>query len=397
MASVPLAAGQLPVSAPQSPESGNSTASQISDINQSDKVSFPQAMKKAEGDSGGKQADGQAVPISVAAIHQGEDILPLSGMFLPLHLPYGAVQASAPSGNQTEMPTSGSQIPEDIASNLVMEPPSLNSGGKGDYGKGVRPTAVSVNNKELIMSDALHEQTGDVKSKSPLAPMADMQVQVNPKPDFSDALSPLQGNQFIARSLIHDMPLGPLDKPAVQLSESSHMNLDITSALGGMAQGNDKVNQTFTAPSAISVPLKAPEWGDELSNRIVWMVHHDIQTASIKINPPHLGPLEVQISMNKDHVDVSFNSHHVAVKDALDASIPKLREMLGSSGLQLGDANVTHHSFSGHQQYNSQDSSNQYFKDGENYSGMESTENDEMASTSLYGLSDGSGAIDFYA
>ena len=143
--------------------------------------------------------------------------------------------------------------------------------------------------------------------------------------------------------------------------------------------------------------MKTPQWGDELSNRVMWMVQHDVQTASIKINPPNLGPLEVQVSMNKDHVDVSFNSHHAAVKEALDASMPKLKEMLGSSGLQLGNANVSHHSFSGHSQYNNQGSGQQYPGGGGHNIETTLSDSEEIVSPTVYSWNAGAGAIDFYA
>ena len=181
------------------------------------------------------------------------------------------------------------------------------------------------------------------------------------------------------------------------LDSSAHLVVNNTNGLNGLTHIGDKAVQMPGTPPTISVPLKTPEWGDELSNRVVWMIQHDVQTASIKINPPHLGPLEVHVSMNKDHVDVSFNSHHIAVKEALDVSMPKLRELLGNSGLHLGDANVTHHSFSDQNQYNPNDSTNQYVGDGTSGLDTAIADDEEIGTTSLYQLDEGIGAIDYYA
>ena len=145
-----------------------------------------------------------------------------------------------------------------------------------------------------------------------------------------------------------------------------HTGLDATGAniaTNSLLQAGDKIAQN-AAPAAIAVPLRHPDWSDELGNRVTWMIRQDVQSASVKINPPHLGPLEVKVSITNDQVNVSFASHHAPVREALDASMPRLREMLGDNGLQLGDANVTHHSFSDQNQPQQQSFSQSNLQDG---------------------------------
>lgn len=131
----------------------------------------------------------------------------------------------------------------------------------------------------------------------------------------------------------------------------NHMKLVDTANILMPATANSAEKTPLnTLNTSINLPLQHPEWGDELGNRITWMVQRDVQSATIKINPPQLGPLEVKVSMVNDQVNVSFSSHHAPVREALDASLPRLREMLHDNGLQLGDANVAHRSFSEHGQ-----------------------------------------------
>lgn len=103
------------------------------------------------------------------------------------------------------------------------------------------------------------------------------------------------------------------------------------------------------APLPIATPVQQPQWGADLGNRVMWMIKQDVQTADIKLNPPHLGPLEVRVSMANDGVSVTFSSHHATVRDALDAAMPRLRDMLMDNGLQLANANVSNKAFSEHQ------------------------------------------------
>jgi flagellar hook-length control protein FliK len=166
---------------------------------------------------------------------------------------------------------------------------------------------------------------------------------------------------------------------------------------GALLQSGDKLPAAAPTNTVISVPLSHHDWSDELSNRVSWMIHQEVQTASVKLNPPHLGPLEVQVSLANDQVNVSFTTHHALVRDALDASMPRLRDMLGNSGLQLGDANVTHHSYSNSNQQQSGQQSSGYGGHGggaADYTGP----SDVLLSARhqpLYYVGDG--AIDLYA
>ena len=105
-------------------------------------------------------------------------------------------------------------------------------------------------------------------------------------------------------------------------------------------------NSNMLAPAPIGTPIQQPQWGAELGNRLMWMVQQNVQTAEIKLNPPHLGPMEVRVSLANESVSVTFTSHHAMVRDALDAAMPRLRDMLMDNGLQLADANVSNKAFS---------------------------------------------------
>jgi flagellar hook-length control protein FliK len=70
------------------------------------------------------------------------------------------------------------------------------------------------------------------------------------------------------------------------------------------------------------------------------MVNGGQQSASLTLNPPDLGPMQVVLSVNNLHASATFISHQPEVRQALQEAIPKLREMMGQSGIQLGDCNV---------------------------------------------------------
>lgn len=95
----------------------------------------------------------------------------------------------------------------------------------------------------------------------------------------------------------------------------------------------------------MNTPFGRPDWSDDFGERVVWMTGKGIQSAELQLNPQHLGPVEVRINLSQDQASVQFVAHHAAVRDAIEAAIPKLREMLGAQQLNLADVSVAQQSF----------------------------------------------------
>ncbi|CAA9891803.1 putative Flagellar hook-length control protein FliK [Candidatus Methylobacter favarea] len=91
---------------------------------------------------------------------------------------------------------------------------------------------------------------------------------------------------------------------------------------------------------AIIKPLAHPDWSKDLGDRIIWMNNKAVSAAEIRLNPQHLGPLSVRIDINQDQATVTFSAQHGAVREALEASVPRLREMMSSQQLNLVDVNI---------------------------------------------------------
>lgn len=91
---------------------------------------------------------------------------------------------------------------------------------------------------------------------------------------------------------------------------------------------------------AITKPLTHPEWSKDLGDRIVWMNNKAMPAAEIRLNPQHLGPISVRVNVSDDQASIVFTAQHAAVRETLEASIPKLREMMSAQNLNLADVNV---------------------------------------------------------
>jgi flagellar hook-length control protein FliK len=102
----------------------------------------------------------------------------------------------------------------------------------------------------------------------------------------------------------------------------------------------DSVNVVELKP-----PVSSPDWGPALNQRITWMVANSLQNANITVNPPNLGPLEINIQTDQNKTNVQFIVTSSEVRQAIQDSIPALSKMFESGGLQLGQADINSRSY----------------------------------------------------
>ncbi|WP_020482466.1 flagellar hook-length control protein FliK [Methylomonas sp. MK1] len=122
----------------------------------------------------------------------------------------------------------------------------------------------------------------------------------------------------------------------------SEADVGLSRMTADIAQLNKSVNNAGQTPApAIEKHLTHPEWNTDLGEKLLWMHKQAVPSAEIRLNPEHLGPISIKIDVNQDQASVVFTAQHAAVRDAIEAAIPKLREMLGGQNLNLADVNVS--------------------------------------------------------
>ena len=94
------------------------------------------------------------------------------------------------------------------------------------------------------------------------------------------------------------------------------------------------------AGDRIAARVGTPAWDNQIGQKIVWMVAGKEQSASLTLNPPDMGPMQVVLSVTNDHATVTFSATTPEVRQALEDAMPKLREMMSESGIALGNASV---------------------------------------------------------
>lgn len=90
----------------------------------------------------------------------------------------------------------------------------------------------------------------------------------------------------------------------------------------------------------VHTPVGTAAWADEIGSRLIVMAEQGKQTASLRLSPEHLGPLEISITMRDDKASVWFGAAHAETRAAIEHALPRLRELFESQGLSLTDSGV---------------------------------------------------------
>lgn len=87
-------------------------------------------------------------------------------------------------------------------------------------------------------------------------------------------------------------------------------------------------------------------WDQAIAQRIAALAARGVQAAEIRLDPPELGPIKVAIQVNADQqASVTINSHNAGVREALEMTANRLREMFAEGGLNLSNLDVSDHGF----------------------------------------------------
>jgi len=107
-----------------------------------------------------------------------------------------------------------------------------------------------------------------------------------------------------------------------------------------IAANQDQTAKPTTAVHQIAVPVTDNKWGDAVAQRVSMMIGKQEQQLDMQLNPPHLGPMEVRLSMAQDQASVIFTSQHAGVREALAAATPRLSALLADQGITLTNVQV---------------------------------------------------------
>lgn len=143
-------------------------------------------------------------------------------------------------------------------------------------------------------------------------------------------------------------------------------------AANSTAANQALAGQTFN--TQLELPLGHSQWGNQVLQRVALLTAQGIQAAEIHLNPAELGPMQVRVDQRQDSATVVFTSHHASTREALEASLPRLRELFSAQGMDLVDVDIN----SGDQQSGTNGDSG--IADGDNDSNASAGSSELMAS-----------------
>lgn len=112
-------------------------------------------------------------------------------------------------------------------------------------------------------------------------------------------------------------------------------------------QGGQSPILLHQAPSplqqqVISTPLSSLHWPTVFSSSIVRLATEQLTQANLTVTPDHLGTISITIALEGSKVSIGFNAENSEVRQAVNASLPVLQDLLEKSGLSLGQSSVGH-------------------------------------------------------
>lgn len=102
----------------------------------------------------------------------------------------------------------------------------------------------------------------------------------------------------------------------------------------------ESVGQSVTVRHTVAETVGESRWGDAVAQRVSMMLGRQEQQLEMQLNPPHLGPMEVRLTMGGEQASVVFTSQNAAVREALSAATPRLTALLADQGIQLVNVQV---------------------------------------------------------
>lgn len=99
--------------------------------------------------------------------------------------------------------------------------------------------------------------------------------------------------------------------------------------------------------AAVEVPIESrvgtPRWTRDISQSVTMLVQARTSVAELRLTPADMGPIQIRIDFSEAQPSVAISVQQADTRNALDAALPRLREMMAESGINLGGAGVEQH------------------------------------------------------
>jgi len=222
--------------------------------------------------------------------------------------------ASAPNqkGGETGKTASGADLPAWLSAQLKRQASGHNAGAQ--------------NGKAQLRSDLMSVVQGGTQSSAQPAAHGSVAAQLPNAAQW--LLSQSRGQR-------------PVADPALSATTGSDVSgADATYSIPGLVSPTTLSGVLGGSGTTGSAPQVNPQLANNVGQQVSWMVSKNISSASINVSPAQLGPVKIHVQMQQDgSLQVQMLAHHHMARDALEQSLPRLREWLQESG--MGNAQVS--------------------------------------------------------
>lgn len=145
-----------------------------------------------------------------------------------------------------------------------------------------------------------------------------------------------------AASSDRNQATNPLNQgTSTSLTSKEGLNQLLQSASQGLSQNSNSASQLNAARSIPLMTQAANRANAQaLANRLSIMQAQNMKVAEMRLDPPNLGKVKIQIRMTGEQASVNITAANPQARELLEQALPRLKEMLGEEGIDLADAQV---------------------------------------------------------
>lgn len=199
-----------------------------------------------------------------------------------------------------------------------------------------------------------------------------------------------------------DTLMSPDQKFAAPEAKADQFAQQLATSLGNQGATTAARLDNAVTQTPLQLSQNQAEAAEALSEKVNIMMSKNLKYVDIRLDPPELGKMQIKLSMNQDQASVQFTVSNQGVREMVEQSLPRLREMMQQQGVQLSQSSVQQEDAGGRQGFTenqAQQGKNQLnqerssrFDHGENEQNMElNTINHE------FNVSASKDRVDYYA
>jgi hypothetical protein len=130
----------------------------------------------------------------------------------------------------------------------------------------------------------------------------------------------------------------PLPQPGGMIDATVHTPNQRAAEAPGQASA--KIEGNFAMPDMAKLAGGDGLLPEQMVRRVLQAQAQNQNVLRIQLQPFDLGQLEIQLKVQGDQLNLTFMAQQASTKELLESYLPNLRQLLGDSGLQLGDVDV---------------------------------------------------------